>query len=390
MRRAKKIIAVTGARSEYDLMFSVYKKLSMDETIEFGLIVVGPHLSQKFGYTVEQIIKDDFHIVDKIYNLIDSDEPLARITSIGNQIPLLANCISREKPDIVLVAGDREEAITVTTTCAYLGVVCAHFFGGDIAKDGNVDNSIRYAASKLANLHFVTLPEHKMNLIKMGEIPDYIFVVGNPALDRLKEVPNILLNEVQERIFQKKTFWKEYCVLIQHSIIHEITFQREHIRTTLDSILESNIPCFINFPNSDIGYSEIISAIEEYAKNYPNNFAVFRNLNRIDYVNLLKNSKFLIGNSSSGLLEAPSLKLAAINIGSRQRGRIHAENVIFVNNNKNDIKDAINFVLEDLVFNEQLATITNPYGDGNSSGEIVNILKSIELNDNLTFKNITY
>jgi len=384
----RKIIAVTGARSEYDLMFSIYEKLNSRDDIDFSIIITGPHLSEKYGLTASYVERDEFKISDKIYSLLDSDQKLARIASIGNQIPLLVQTLSREKPDIVLVAGDREEAISVSMTCAFMDIAIAHFFGGDIAKDGNIDNSVRYAASKFAHLHFTTLEEHKNNLLKLGEEDWRIHVMGNPALDRFLKIDTISKSDLLKHFSIEDN--REYCVLIQHSIITEVEEQRKRILITLEAIVESGYFCFINYPNSDAGSSEIINAYDEYLVKYPDQFKLFKNLDRKHYVNLLRNANFLLGNSSSGLLEAPSLGLPAINIGSRQRGRVHGDNVIFVDNDKEEIAKAIDFVNSDKEYLAQVAKKQNPYGDGNSAEKAVEVLASVKINKDLIYKNITY
>jgi GDP/UDP-N,N'-diacetylbacillosamine 2-epimerase (hydrolysing) len=383
-----KIIAVTGARSEYDLMYSVYNKLKLDPQFDFSIIITGPHLSNNFGYTAKQIENDNFKISEYIYSFLDSNEKLARVASIGNQIPLLTQTLNREKPDLVMVAGDREEAISVSMTCAYMDVPCLHFFGGDIAKDGNIDNSVRYATSKFAHLHFVTLEQHKQNLIKLGEDDWRIFVIGNPALDRFLSVEKISKKQVLDHF--KLDFESDYGVVIQHSIITEASYQDFQIRQTLDAILDTDLVYFLNYPNSDAGSHAIVSVYDEYALKHPDRFIVFKNLDRIIYVNLLKHAKFLIGNSSSGLLEAPSLGLPAINVGERQRGRIHGDNVLFVDNNIQEIKKAINIVLNDNDFLKKVSLKDNPYGDGNSAEKVMSIIKKIKINSKLIYKNISY
>ena len=370
-------------------MFSIYKKLDQDDRFDFEIIVTGAHLSEKFGNTVKLIEDDGFTINNKIYNLIDSDKKIGRILSLGNQLSELAHTIEKSNPDILIVAGDREEAISVTMTAAYLDVAVAHFFGGDIAKDGNIDNSVRYAASKFALIHFPTLENHKETLLKLGEEIERIFVVGNPALDRFIETPNIDIKDLFIKM-NKETYDKDYLVLIQHSIISEVELQDKYIRITLDSILESGIPCFINYPNSDPGNYQIIEAYKEYVSKYPETFTIFQNLDRITYVNLLRNAAALIGNSSSGLLEAPSLGLPAINIGKRQRGRAHGENIIFVDNNKKQITDALNFVLNDKEFIQKVAKKNNPYGNGNTAKKVIEILAELKIDSSLIHKNITY
>lgn len=384
----RKIIAVTGARSEYDLLFKVYERLNALDEIDFGIIVTGPHLADTFGYTARNIEHDGFRIAGKVFNLVDSNQKIGRAVSIGYQIPSLAHLLLSEKPDIVLVAGDREEAISVTLTCAYMDIAVAHFFGGDIAKDGNIDNSVRYAASKLAHIHFPTLQEHRNTLLKLGEDDWRIFVVGNPALDRFMDAPALSANETVKRITDKEI--DKYCVLIQHSIITEVEEQALHIRMTLDAILKSEMHCFINYPNSDAGSADIIRAYQEYAQKYPENFTLFQNLERVSYINLLRHASFLIGNSSSGIIEVGTIGLPAINVGERQRGRIHGDNVVFVDNNEAQIADAIRLVLTDQVFLSKVKECNNPYGDGKSTDKIVEVLTNITIDSKLIHKNITY
>ena len=179
-------------------------------------------------------------------------------------------------------------------------------------------------------------------------------------------------------------------MLIQHSIITQVEEQKKHIRTTLDSILEYDGHCFINYPNSDAGSDEIIKAYQEYSKKYPEKFTLFQNLDRIQYVSLLNYAEFLIGNSSSGVVEVGSLGLPAINIGMRQRGRLHGENVIFVDNDQDQIVSAMHKVRTDEEFKRKVAQKINPYGDGKSGDKVVKILSELVLNDKLKYKNITY
>lgn len=385
----RKITAITASRSEYDLLYSLYGILHNDENIDFSLIVTGPHLSEKYGLTVKEVEKDGFKVAHKIFNLIDSDQKIGRIVSLGHQITSLAHLLHDDMPDIVIVAGDREEALSVTATCAYLNIPVAHFFGGDIAKDGNIDNSVRYAASKLAHLHFVTLDEHRKTLLKLGEDSWRINVIGNPAIDRIIATPSIPIEEMNKRL-GITSMPDQYLVLIQHPIITQIDLQADHIRATLDAIVRSGFFCFVNYPNSDAGNQAIIDAYKIYKNKFPDKFYRFKNLDRITYINLLRNAKCLVGNSSSGLLEAPSLKLPAVNVGERQRGRLAGNNVIFTTNIANDIYGSIVKATKDKTFLTKVKSGFNPYGSGDSAQKAHSVLSTVELNNLLKFKNITY
>ncbi len=295
-----KILAITGARSEFDLLSTLYDKLHKDDFFDFKIVVTGAHLSETFGKTVSNIEAKEYPIADRIYNLIDTDEKIGRLISLGNQIPAFAQTFNREKPDLIIVPGDREEAISVSMTGAYMDIPVVHFFGGDIAKDGNIDNSARYAASKFAHLHFVTLEEHKQTLLKLGEEESRIFVVGNPAIDNIISTPNISRKELSKNIgfdIEKD----DYLVLIKHPIITEFKEQKQQMETILDAVVESDIKCLINYPNSDAGNREIINVIDSYVSKHDNLFT-FKNLDRLNYINLLRNASSLIGNSSSGII----------------------------------------------------------------------------------------
>lgn len=384
----RKIVAVTGARSEYDLLYPVYRALNEDDRFDFSIIITGAHLSEKYGLSAKLIENSGLKVADEIFNLIDSNQRIGRVISLGNQIQSLAMSLNRINPDIVLVAGDREESLSVTTTCAYMDIPVAHFFGGDIAKDGNIDNSVRYAASKLAHIHFPSMESHKETLLKLGEDEHRIFVVGNPSIDKLLEVPNkgkkILSQEIEFDVEND-----DYFVLIQHSIISEAESQSEIIRITLDTIVDSGSKCFINYPNSDAGNHDIILAYQEYASTYPEQFKLFQNLDRDLYINLLQNAKCLLGNSSSGLTEAPSLGLPVINIGKRQRDRTHGDNILFVDNDKQQILDALSKI-DSPDFMKKVNEKRNPYGNGDSAQKVIKALADIKLDNHLVHKNITY
>ncbi|MEI6522763.1 MAG: UDP-N-acetylglucosamine 2-epimerase [Bacteroidota bacterium] len=384
----RKILAVTGARSEYDILFPVLDLLQKDETIDLSILVTGSHLSENYGKTIQNIINDGFHIADKIYNLIDSNERIGRVISLGNQIPAFAQSFDRLKPDIVLVVGDREEAISVSLTAAYMDIPVAHIAGGDIVKDGNIDNSVRYATSKFAHIHFTILEEHSNTLIKLGEDNWRIYTVGSPALDRFLETPKMEVTEISQKL-NFDIAKDKYLVLIQHPIITDVENEDKNIRETLDAIIESGYKCLINYPNSDAGHHSIIEAYLEYTKKHPQLF-LFKNLDRTTYINILRNAACLLGNSSSGIVEAPSIGLPVINIGKRQVGRIHSDNVLFVNNIKSEILGAISKSLTNLQYIAEVKNCKNPYGEGNSAKKIVDVLKNIILDRNLLYKNITY
>jgi GDP/UDP-N,N'-diacetylbacillosamine 2-epimerase (hydrolysing) len=389
MSKRRKIIFITGARSEYDIMYPVLEKLRGVFDIDLKLIVTGAHLSEMYGKTVQNIENDGFEISDKIYNLINSNEKIGRVISLGNQISGLALAISREKPDIVVVVGDREEAISVTLTCAYLSIFVAHIGGGDIANDGNIDNSVRYAATKLAHIHFTLLEQHAQVLRLLGEEDFRIFNVGNPALDKFIDCEKLS----RDKVIPLKEFGisnEDYLILIQHPIITDANSSSKQIEQTLEAIRKSGYKCFVNYPNSDAGNFQIIEKIVDYSNFYPDQFFLFKNLDRVSYINLLRHASCLIGNSSSGIIEAPSIGLPVVNVGTRQRDRVSAGNVIYVDYQTSSILDAIEKSVTNKEYRKMISGIKNPYGDGNSAEKIATILRTINLDNKLLYKNITY
>lgn len=369
----KKILAFTGIRSDYDLMSMLYKNLNKQSDIEIKLIVSGAHLSDTYGYTYKNIEADNIPILCKIENLIDSNSKASRLKSLSI---LLQNCIHNivdYSPDLIIYAGDREEVIVGGLVGAYLRIPTIHFFGGDHASDGNVDNLIRHATSKLSSIHFVSSEDSKNRLIKLGEASNRIFNVGSPAIDNFMETPIISKNEVLKEL--GKEDWDNYAVVIFHPILGEEDNAGIYFEQILKALIKKNIYAFISYPNVDSGNRKIISIIESYSEN--NNFKFYKNLPRILFVNMLRYSSFLIGNSSSGLAEAPVLKLGAINVGLRQKGRLSSGNVIFVEQEINEIMNGIDKVLSK-DFKDSLSKVKSLYGDGKSVDKIVQLIKTID------------
>ena len=243
---------------------------------------------------------------------------------------------------------------------------------------------------KLANIHFTTLEDHAETLRKLGEDSWRIHVVGNPALDRFLSIESLNKKDLFEQLGIDLPSKTEYGVIIKHSIITEVDSQDQEMRTIMESLLNTDLFYFVNYPNSDSGSSDIRKVINEYCSKYPKHFFSFKNLDRVVYVNLLRHASVLVGNSSSGLLEAPSLNLPVVNVGSRQRGRLHGNNVLFVDHDEGEISRALKKCLEDQDFLERLRVSTNPYGQGDSAEKVHKIICGLDFTDDLIYKNITY
>ncbi|MEN2768689.1 UDP-N-acetylglucosamine 2-epimerase [Ornithinibacillus xuwenensis] len=374
----KRIVAFTSIRSDYDLLSDLYKKIHQSSDMEIGLIVSGAHLSPLYGETYKQIEKDRIPILAKIETLISSDSNSARVKTASLLMQNCLHTVEGYNPDVILFAGDREDAMVAALVGSYLKIPTIHLFGGDHASDGNVDNPIRHACSKLSSLHFVTHLEHKKRLKAIGEDENRVFVVGNPALDKFKSMKYIQKDALLDKL--NRNAWNNYAMVIFHPILSEEENAGEYMKQILSSLEKKNINAFVSYPNTDGGNYHIIEVINEY-KNNPN-FCFYKNLDRELFINLMRNAAFLIGNSSSGLLEAPIVPLGVINVGLRQRGRLAAENVIFVDQDLVQINQAIDTVTSKL-FHEKLKEVESPYGNGNSVEKIYSLLNEIDFTEYL-------
>ncbi len=387
----KKIIAVTGSRSEYDIIFPVLNKLNKQD-FEVSLIVAGSHLSSSFGYTVSEIEKDNFCIDERIHNLIDSDQEIGKIKGTGLLIQGLSEALHRLMPDFVMVVGDREEAIASGIVCTYLGIPLIHFCGGDKTspKEGDVDEQIRHATSKLASVHFTMNQQHKDRLLKMGEEDWRVCNIGNPALDRFNEIEVMDRVEINQYFgIGQKQAEKSIVLVIQHVISGEVKDGSTQIKKTLDAVTSLDCNCIINYPNSDMGSRELIKVLESFRK-LPN-VRVFKHIPRKQFVNLLRNIDLLVGNSSMALLEGAFLKIPAISVGERNLNRINGGNVVFVKNDASEIREVAEKILFDKHFSARLKNCKPVYGDGNASTRVLDYLRNLnKTKTELLAKDITY
>ena len=385
--KKKLIIGITGIRSEYDIMSSVYEEINKRESLDLKLIVTGAHLSKKYGETINEIKKDGYEIISIINSLQEENNLGSRVVGLGIQLQKIAIDLNNLQPDFLIVLGDREESMTAGLLAAYMNIPLIHIGGGDRVI-GNVDDQVRHAVTKLAHIHCVTNEESKKRVLRLGEQPFRVFNFGNPGLDRIVKTPNVRLNEIQELENFINYENEPYILLIQHAISSETEKSKLQMKITLEAVKEMKIKTIVIYPNSDIGSEKIIDVIKEYDK--IDFIKSIKNIPRLNFVNILRNTSCLLGNSSCGILEAPLLKIPVINIGNRQKGRLHSENVKFVDHNKQQIKDALSQAVYDKDYIRDIQSCTNPYGDGNSSEKIVNLIDSLIIDDNLLIKDITY
>jgi UDP-hydrolysing UDP-N-acetyl-D-glucosamine 2-epimerase len=378
----KRILAFTAIRSEYDLMSNVYKLLRNDKEIDFRLIVSGAHLSQDYGYSIEDIKKDGFDILYQVETLIDSSSQTTRLKSGSILLLNVIDVIAKYNPDLIIFAGDREEVIVGALVGGYLEIPTMHFFGGDHAKDFHIDNPIRHATSKLSTIHMVSTGEHERRLLKMGELPERIYNIGSVALDKfIKEKP--VSNVELRKFFNVKEIFKNFALVIFHPIPMEKKYSGKYFENIIVCLKKEGIKAFVSYPNIDPGNKEIITIIEKYKAD--KNFCFYKTLPREIFITIYKNAEFIIGNSSSGILESASIPIPAINVGIRQKERKPNLNVVFSSVDKIEIIKAIKKV-QTKSFKEMLKNVKNLYGDGNSSQRAYELIKNSNF-EKLLYKN---
>ena len=326
---------------------------------------------KEYGHTINQINQDKFKILAKfnMYSKNHNNTNAEMVRAFAKAIVKLLKIVEKIKPDIILAGFDIGANFAIAIIGAHMNTIVAHLEGGEVT--GTIDESIRHATTKFSHIHFVTNKEAAKRVIKMGENPKLVFIVGNPSLDNIKNIKNIPIKE-----FEKKfgiDFLKPYGIVLQHTVTSEIEIVDKNIKKTLDAVMESGIQSILIHGNADAG-SRKISKIVKNSK-----VKQFFALSFNEYINLLKHSSVLVGNSSSGIMEAPFLDIPSVNIGTRQTGRLRSSSVIDVDYDKNQIKKAINIAINDKKFLSKIKKSKNLYGDGNSAKKIVQKLEKLDL-----------
>lgn len=369
-----KILGITGIRSDYDLMSSLYVRLRNDPEIDFRLLVGGAHMSPTYGNTVDVIRQDGFEVLAAVESLLDSDSNAGRIKSATMLLQGSIDAVARWAPDLILYAGDRAEVWIGGILGAYLGIPTAHFYAGDHTETGHVDNPVRHAATKLSSVHFVALEEHWRRVLAIGEPAERVFLIGNMSLDNFVNTTAMSLPSLRSILGLPDDF-PQHAVVIYHPDIVEEAHAAQYLEHILDALHRRGIGICVGYPNIDPGNRQLIEVIERYSHR-PGVFA-YRNLGRNEFISLYKHSKFIIGNSSSGILEAASVPIPAINVGHRQRGRFAPHNVISCGVDARSIDAAIEQATSE-DFLVSVRGMHNPYGDGDSSRQAHALLKSID------------
>lgn len=371
----KKICVVTGTRAEYGLLYWLLKEIEADKDLELQLIATGMHLSPEFGLTY-QTIEKEFKINKKIEMLLSSDTSVGISKSMGLAQISFAESYDELKPDILVVLGDRYEIFSATSAAMIAKIPIAHLHGGE-ATEGAFDESIRHSITKMSHLHFTATNEYKNRVIQLGEHPSRVFNVGGMGIENIKRL-KLLSKDEFEKSIEFKLNSKNILVTF-HPVTLENSTAKEQFQQLLDAIDElEDTNIIFTKANSDTDGRVINQMIDEYVTKNSHKSIVFTSLGQLRYLSALQYVDAVVGNSSSGLAEAPSFKIGTINIGDRQKGRIKASSVIDCEPNKDSILKSFE-KLYSKEFQNSLINVKNPYGDGCASKRIVEILKNVDL-----------
>ncbi|TGL68271.1 UDP-N-acetylglucosamine 2-epimerase [Leptospira kmetyi] len=369
-----KVCVVTGTRAEYGLLRFVMEGIKNSLSLELQIIATGSHLSPEFGLTYQEIEKDGFYIDRKVEMLLSADSKTGVAKSIGLGTIGFADAFENLSPDLVMILGDRFELLSVASAALVSKIPMAHIHGGETT-EGAFDEAIRHSLTKMSHIHFVAAEEYKKRVIQLGEDPQTVHLVGGLGLDGIHKI----------KLLDRKTLEKELGFELGKKALlvtfHPVTlgdssseFQMKELLSALD--LNSDIQYIFTMPNADTDGRVIFRLIEDFVKTHPNSKA-FTSLGQLKYLSALSHVDGVVGNSSSGIIEAPSFKKGSINIGDRQKGRIKATSVIDCDPERKSICRSINELYSE-AFQTKILNVVNPYGDGGASEKIVRILENTE------------
>ncbi len=368
----RKIAVFTGTRAEYGLLYWLMKDIQASQALELQVIVSAMHLSPEFGETWRQIEEDGFSIDAKVEMLLSSDTPVGVVKSMGLGTIGFADALERLKPDVLIVLGDRFEALAVVQAALIMRIPVAHLHGGEIT-EGAYDDAIRHAITKMASLHFVAAEPYRQRVIQMGEAPSTVFNVGAIGLDHLQRSPRMGMAELAVSLdFELR---EPYLLVTYHPVTLLEEDPEESFKallTALDRFPDHQI--VLTYPNADNGGRAIIPLLENYGRSQAHRVLAIPSLGFRRYLSVLSKAGAVVGNSSSGIIEAPAVGIATVDIGARQLGRLAAESVLHCSPDADAIEQALIKALS-ADFAAQRLTVVNPYGQGCASSAIVKVLE---------------
>lgn len=361
----RKIALVTSTRAEYGIMSRLIENLDKDEDIDFYLLVTGMHLSEKFGMTKNEITQP-------IFKEIDIEIEKSPACSLALTIEKFDSVLKEIKPDLMILLGDRYEIMGVAQACMLNNVPIAHLYGGDTT-EGAIDEAIRHSITKMSHLHFTSCEQSRKRVIQLGENPERVFNVGSLAIENIKTTPLYTKEELEKNLDFK--FNKKNLLVTFHPVTLEgdTKNQFSELLSALETLTDTNI--IITCPNSDCGNDEIFALIKEFEKTH-NNVKSYLSLGMKRYLSCMQFVDMVVGNSSSGIYEAPSFKIPTINIGNRQKGRVQADSIINCKPVKEDILKSIKYA-----YLNDFSSVDNPYEKDNTVNNILRIIKKYSLKD---------
>jgi UDP-hydrolysing UDP-N-acetyl-D-glucosamine 2-epimerase len=377
------IAVVTVARSDWGLYLPVLQRLRDEPDVRVHLIAAGTHLSPEFGETIVEIEGDGFTVDDRV-ETVDEDSPLGVARSMGRATQGYAEVYERVKPDLVLVLGDRFEMHAAVVAAVPFTLPVAHIQGGELTQ-GAIDDQFRHSITKLAHLHFPSTEPYGRRLVQMGEEPWRVVVSGAPAIDNLLAREPLPQAELERRIgfpLNEPTLLVTY-----HPVTLEYEDTESQVRALLAAVEETSLGAVFTYPNVDTAGRSVTKLLHEFAADRERTVLV-ENLGSQAYLSVMRHAAAMVGNSSSGIIEAASFELPVVNVGRRQEGRIRPTNVIDVGYEPDEIAAGLRRAL-DPAFRAELAGLENPYGDGHAAERIVRTLKDVELGPRLRFKRFT-
>ena len=371
----RKILVVTGTRAEYGLLRPLMGELMQEPSLELLLAVTGMHLSPEFGMTVTEIEQDGFRIDRRIDMLLGADTGAGIGKSIGLGVIGFAQILGELQPQLMLVLGDRFEILAAVVAALMAKVPVAHIHGGEVTT-GAIDDAIRHAITKMSHWHFASTQTYRNRIIQLGEAPERVHCVGGLGVDMIAQTSLLNRDELERSLgiwFQARNLLVTF---------HPATLDAEPSSVQMQQLLDAmsafpDVGLVFTFPNADTGGRELIGQIKEFVASRPHAHA-FASLGQLRYLSCMALCDGVVGNSSSGLLEAPTLKKGAVNIGERQRGRLQAQSVINCEPRTEAIKMALHTLFSS-AFQARLQDSLNPYGEAGASKRIVNVLKDIEI-----------
>jgi UDP-N-acetylglucosamine 2-epimerase (non-hydrolysing)/GDP/UDP-N,N'-diacetylbacillosamine 2-epimerase (hydrolysing) len=378
----RKVCVVSGTRAEYGLLFWLLRAIQEDPALDLQLVLTGAHLSKEFGYTKSVVEKDGFAIADEVDILLSSGSELAVTKSIGLGVIGFSESFRRLAPDLLVVLGDRYEILAAATAAMVARIPIAHIHGGE-SSEGLIDEAIRHAVTKMAHLHFVSAEDHRRRVIQLGEQPDRVWNVGAPGLDNIRRLKLLSRSALERELGY--SLGESYFLVTYHPV----TLAKEGPARVLENLFRAaaqfpNTTLLFTKANADADGRVINEIIARAAATDAARIKLVDSLGQRRYLSAMRHAAAVVGNSSSGLIEAPAMGVPTVNIGDRQRGRIRAASVIDCGNSEKEIARALKTALSP-AFRKIAQRTVSPYGDGKSSPRIARILRSVDL-DGILFK----